>query len=79
MSKSGGIDLERVNNSEYIELSVVSRKKYLPLCVRQLSNMCKNGIFKSAFKPGTGGKTSKWMVLRSEVIQHRLNSHASKW
>jgi len=62
---------ENVANSEYIELSIVSRKKYLPICTRRLRQMCEAGIFQSAFKPGTG----KWLVLKSEVLCHRMNGH----
>lgn len=76
MGKTTVITPENVANSDYIPLSVVSRKKYLPICTRQLARMCEMGIFKSAFKPGTGGKTSKWVVLKSEVIQHRINNHS---
>jgi hypothetical protein len=60
---------------EYIDLNTVITKKYLPLSRRQLSELCEQGIFETAFKPGTGGKTSKWVILRSEVIQHRINGH----
>ena len=49
--------------------------KYLPLSRRQMAEMCSRGIFKTAFKPGIGGKTSKWMVHRAEIIQHKLNAH----
>jgi hypothetical protein len=69
------LEPERIANSEYIPLSVVARKKYLPLTVQRLAQMCRDGIFKSAFQPGTGGKGSKWLVLRSEVIQRRINGH----
>jgi len=71
-----GITAERIEASEYIDISVVIKKKYLPISSRQVARMCESGIFKSAFKPGTGGKTSKWKVLRSEIIQHRINAHA---
>ena len=70
---------ERVSNSEYVELSIARKKKYLPLSKRQLARMCETGIFKSAFKPGTGGRGSKWMVLKSELIAHRLNNHAVQY
>ena len=70
------LEPERIANSEYIPLSVVARKKYLPLTVGRLSQMCVAGVFKSAFKPGAGGKGSKWVVLRSEIIQHRINNHS---
>ena len=39
--------------------------------------MCENGVFKTAFKPGTGSKTSKWLILRAEVIQHKINGTAN--
>jgi hypothetical protein len=69
------VDQEIIEKSEYLELSVISRKKYLPLSRRQLCNLCQEGVFKTAFKPGKGTKTSKWLVLKAEVLQHRLNSH----
>jgi len=79
MSKSGGIDLERVNNSEYIGVSIIAQKKYLNISKRAIQDMCNKGIFKSAYKPGTQGRTSAWKVLRSEIIQHRINGHAARW
>ena len=63
--------------SDYIDLHTASGKKYLPIGKRQLARMCEEGKFKTAFKPGTGGKTSKWLILRSEVLQHRINGHAN--
>jgi len=63
--------------SDYIDLNTVSSKKYLPLGRRQLASMCEQGVFKTAFKPGTGKKTSKWLILRAEVIAHRINGHAN--
>jgi hypothetical protein len=66
-----------MTTSDYIDLHTASHKKYLPIGVRQLARMCEEGMFKTAFKPGKGGKTSKWLVLRSEIIQHRINGHAN--
>lgn len=61
--------------SDYIDLNIASSKKYLPIGKRQLARMCEQGVFKTAFKPGKGGKGSKWMVLRAEIIEHRINGH----
>jgi hypothetical protein len=62
-------------NGDYIDLNTASSKKYLPIGRRQLARMCEEGMFKTAFKPGTGGKTSKWLISRTEVISHRINGH----
>jgi hypothetical protein len=70
---------ENIASSDYIEISVAIKKKYLPISKRQLARMCEAGIFKSAFKPGTGGKTSRWKILRSEILAHRLNGHAVQY
>jgi len=64
-----------MTTSDYIDLNTASGKKYLPISRRRLTVMCQEGIFKTAFKPGSGGRTSKWMVLRAEIIQHRINGH----
>ena len=66
-------------NSEYIDLHIASSKKYLPIGRRQLARMCEQGMFKTAFKPGTGGKTSKWLVSRAEILQHRINNHPNPY
>jgi hypothetical protein len=59
--------------SEYLPVSVIASKKYLNISVRQCRRLCENGFFKSAFKGGTQGRTSKWQALRSEVIAHKVN------
>lgn len=59
--------------TDYIDTNTVC-KKYLPISNRQFARMCNEGVFKTAYKPGTGSKTSKWVVARSEVIQHKINS-----
>jgi len=64
-------------NSEYISINIVSKKKYLPLSPSRLTQMCNEGIFKTAFKPGSGGRGSKWLILKSEVLAHRFNGHAN--
>lgn len=64
------------SSHDYIDLNTAT-KKYLPIGRRQLALMCEQGRFKTAFKPGSGGKTSKWLILRSEVIAHRINGHAN--
>ena len=61
--------------TDYIDLHTASQKKYLPICRRQLTNMCEQGVFKTAFKPGKGGRGSKWLVSRTEILQHRINGH----
>lgn len=63
--------------SDYIDLHTASGKKYLPISRRQLAAMCESKVFKTAFKPGKGGKGSKWLILRAEVLQHRINGHAN--
>jgi hypothetical protein len=65
----------KIPSSEYIDLNTASKKQYLNLGRRQIQNMCQQGLFKSAFKAGTQTKTSKWQILRSEVIAHRVNGH----
>ena len=64
------------SSADYIDLNTAV-KKYLPISRRQMALMCEQGRFKTAFKPGNGGKTSKWLVLRSEILQHRINGHAN--
>ncbi len=76
MGKTLVITPDRIAASEYIPLSVVANKKYLPASRRTLRQMCEDGVFKSAMKIGRGGKTSKWIVLRSETLQIRINNHA---
>lgn len=61
--------------TDYIDLHTVSQNKLLPLGRRQLTQMCEDGLFKTAFQPGKGGRGSKWLVSRSEVLQHRINGH----
>lgn len=65
------------NQSDYIPVSVIaSHRKYLyPLGRRQVTRMCENGVFKTAYKPGHG-RNAKWVVLASEVIAHKINNHA---
>jgi hypothetical protein len=63
-------------NSEYIDTFTASKKQFLNLGKRQIARMCEQGIFKSAFKAGTQTKTSKWQILRSEVIAHKINGHS---
>lgn len=63
--------------SDYIDLHTASSTKYLPIGKRQLARMCEQRLFKTAFKPGTGGKTSKWLISRAEVVQWRINGHAN--
>ena len=63
--------------SDYIDVSTASNaKKYLPLSKRQIARMCEMGYFKTAFKPGMGTRTSKWMILRSEILSHKFNNHS---
>ena len=62
--------------TDYIDLNTAA-KKYLPISRRHLATMCESGIFKTAFKPGCGGKTSKWLIARAEILQHRINNHAT--
>jgi hypothetical protein len=61
--------------SDYIDLHTASTKRYLFIGKRQLARMCEEGLFRTAMKSGRGGKTSKWVILRSEVIQYRINNH----
>lgn len=66
-------------NSVYIDVHTASDpKKYLPLGRRQIVNLCEQGVFKSAFQPGKGGRGSKWMILRSEILAHKFNQHAHR-
>lgn len=58
--------------TDFIPISVV-KQKYLPeLTERWITELCRRGTFPSAKKPGTGGRTSQWRVLRSEVVAHVL-------
>jgi len=66
-----------MTTSDYIDLNTACSKKYLSLSRRQVARMCEMGVFKTAFKPGVGSKTSKWLVLRAEVIQHKINGTAN--
>lgn len=66
----------QIPNSEYIDIHTASQKQYLNISANAIARLCRDGYFKSAYKPGTQGKTSKWLVLRSEVIAHRINGHA---
>jgi hypothetical protein len=65
------------STSDYIDLNTACGKKYLPVSKRRLAQMCLEGKFKTAFQPGAGGKGSKWLILRAEVLQHRINGHAN--
>ena len=75
MGKQIIVTPERIAASEYIDVNTASKKQYLGLSKRMVALMCQTGIFKSAFKGGTQTKTSKWKILRSEVIAHRINGH----
>ena len=63
--------------SELITVSVACKKQYLGLSRREVARLCADGFFKTAFKGGTQGKTSKWQIARTEVLNHRLNGHAN--
>lgn len=76
MSADG--DTSQFLNKDYITISVII-KKFLPVSRRTLARMCEEGVFKTAFKPGNGGKTSQWKVLRAEVIQHKVNAHPNPY
>ena len=62
-------------NHDFIDLHTVSAERYLPLSKRALTVLCADRVFKTAFKPGKGGRGSKWLVSRAEIIQHRINGH----
>ncbi len=67
-----------INPTGDVEVSVAARlPKYLfPLSRRTISNMCVNGVFKTAHKKGFG-RNSKWFISGSEIIQHKINQHAT--
>jgi hypothetical protein len=60
-----------------VSVSVASRlDKYLkPLSRRRIQMMCATGVFKSAHKKGHG-KNAQWFISGSEIIQHKMDSHA---
>lgn len=65
--------------SDYIDIHTASTRKYLNISVRQIARMCCDGLFKTAFKGGTQGKTSKWQIARAEILSHKCNGHAMPW
>ncbi len=52
----------------------VAAQKYLMLKVRRIEQMCRERVFPSAHKPGKG-PNAHWRILRSDVINHRMNNH----
>ena len=64
--------------SDDIRVSVAARmRKYLyPLAPRTVANMCANGCFRTAHKKGMG-KNSPWFISGAEIIQWKLNRHAT--
>lgn len=62
---------------EYVDISVAIRDKRLlyPLSASTVKNLCRDGIL-VATKLGDNRKgRGKWSVLRSSIIQHRINNH----
>jgi hypothetical protein len=55
----------------------IAAQKYLGVSVRRVEQMCRDGVFQSAFKPGLGLQ-AHWRILRSDVIRHQFNGHATK-
>jgi len=70
------IPFTKIPSSEYIDVATASKKQFLNLSTRHVTRLCAEGFFKTAFKPGTQGRTSKWLILRTEVITHRMNGHS---
>lgn len=66
---------ERIAAGDYIKVHVAASKKYLDLSPRMVQLMCQRGVFKSAFKGGMQTSRSKWKILRSEVIAHKIRGH----
>jgi hypothetical protein len=75
MGKQIIVTPERIANSEYIDINTAAKKQYLCLSKRMVAHLCQRGFFKSAFKGGTQSRSSKWKILRSEVLAHRINGH----
>jgi len=49
----------------------------LGLSTHRVSEMCRLGVFKTAFQPGVG-RRAEWRILRNEVSQRKLRTHARK-
>jgi hypothetical protein len=73
-----GMTQSAIPNDEIRVSVAASSPKYLyPLSRRTVTLMCQRGVFKTAHKKGSGGRSSTWFVSAAEVIQHKLNQHAS--
>lgn len=46
----------------------------LGLSTHRVSEMCRLGVFSTAFKAGYGRK-AEWRILRSEITAHKFNGH----
>ena len=64
--------------SDDVSTSIACRyRKYLfPLSISSIQKMCQRGVFKTAHKKGYG-KKAHWWISSSEIIQHKLNQHAT--
>jgi hypothetical protein len=64
---------------ELIKAAVVARyPKYLyPLSLRRVQQMCKDEVFKTATKLGSG-KKAHWWISSSEVLAWKVRRHASQ-
>jgi hypothetical protein len=48
-----------------------------PLSLETVERMCRQGMFKTAFKPG-GRKRSQWYIMAVEILEHRAKNHWSQ-
>jgi len=64
--------MERINNQRYV--TSVEAAIMLDLSAHRVAEMCRMGIFPSAFKPGHG-RQAEWRILRSEITAHKFNGH----
>jgi hypothetical protein len=46
----------------------------LGLSTHRVAEMCRIGVFATAFKAGFGRK-AEWRILRSEITAHKINGH----
>ena len=52
----------------------IAALKYLTVTVSRIEQMCRENVFPSAHKPGSG-KKAHWRILREDVLAHKFNNH----
>ncbi len=64
---------------ELVRVAIVARhRKYLyPLSLRQVERMCRDGVFKSATKLGSGDK-AHWFVSSAEIMAYKMSRHSTQ-